>query len=515
MSLVLGCSEPEDDTFDGTFAAWGSSTSSVSLLWLPVEGASGYTLERIGGDTVTLGADQVQYLDRGLAEGTYTYRLTPIGGEPVEAEATTSEDPATVTGDDAPIGEPVIATIGSAGGMIELPAGRARAIVPPGALPDGATVTLQEIAAPTGAGDVAVDIVSEPAFTGAIDIAFALAEDDLAGGNIAIADKQADGTWVTADARVEGDRAIVKMIVPAELHAGLATPPGRNRFVRFRRIRIDPDPVLVRANQERALFAQAVFSDDICQDERHVAFCQLAVGPHNDAFQPLRSPIVDPRRVRNDLGTWALGGPGSLHAVPDEHSATYFAPASKPTRDRWLVTFTTRGATPMRATSMIRFIDDVFLIEIHYHNASAGISMGYADVTDMFYALVRVNPNGAAVIIGGPYNQTTTVTNVRPGELFSSVTLTSPLELATVTSGAIENVDGSSVSMTFMGSSVTPSAVGVYKLGGTLDWPGSTPAFAVGLTFANVRLLDITSEQWFTYALDPSWRMKVAASPGP
>lgn len=513
LSLVLGCSEAEDDSFDGTFAAWGSSTSTVSLLWVPVDGASGYTLERIGGPTVTLGAEQNQYLDRGLAEGRYSYRLTPIapGAEPQEAEATTSEDLATVTAEDEPIGEAVVATIGSAGGMIELPAGRARAIVPPGALPDGATVTLQEIAAPTGAGDLAIDISSEPAFSGAIELAFAL--DDA---TAAIAGKQADGTWTTVGARIENDRAIVSVLPAAETDALAATPPARSRFVRFRRIRIDPDPVMVRGNQERALFAQAVFSDDICQEERHVAFCHLAIGgPRNDAYAPLPSPIVDPRRIRNDLGTWSLGGPGRLEAVPGEHSATYFSPASKPSPDRWPVTFTTRGAIPITATSMIRFIDDVFLIELHHESDSTVIGHGLeANVKDMFYLLARATTDGPFELVGGPYNMPSTVTNLRPLEPYVAAVQTSPFELATITEATVSDYGGN-VSVSVKGTKTIAGTIVTLQGGLEQEFTGGSGMIVNGLPFANVPFSEITGEQWFNTITPSPWRMKVAASPGP
>src|SRR6185436_9504041 len=131
-----------------TFVAWGSSTTSVTVAWQPVDGATGYILERVGRDPVLLDAATTSYLARALAEGDYAYRLTAVGLDDVqETQAHTSADVAVITTDDPPVGDPVVAAIGSAGGTVELTG--VRVTIPPGVLPDGSTVTLQPIASPT------------------------------------------------------------------------------------------------------------------------------------------------------------------------------------------------------------------------------------------------------------------------------------------------------------------------------------------------------------------------------
>src|SRR4051812_40288347 len=104
LLLAVGCGSTADDP---TFGARGTSTSSITLRWQPVDGATGYQLERVGGPSVMLAADELGYLDH-VTAGSYAYRLTAIGVDSVQqAQATTSEDVAVITGDDVPIGDPI------------------------------------------------------------------------------------------------------------------------------------------------------------------------------------------------------------------------------------------------------------------------------------------------------------------------------------------------------------------------------------------------------------------------
>jgi hypothetical protein len=85
---------------------------------------------------------------------------------------------------------------------------------------------------------------------------------------------------------------------------------------------------------------------------------------------------------------------------------------------------------------------------------------------------------------------------------------------ATITQAEMSSIQGK-VNVVAFGTALVPSTVATYDNGATVDFPGSAPGTGAALTFENVRLLDITGEQWFTDSRDPAWRMKVAPSPGP
>ena len=507
------------DPGEPSFVAWGSSTSTITLAWQPVDGATGYELERVGGEVVLLDAGEVFYLDRELPEGTYDYRLTALGVDvPVQvAAASTSGDRAVTTVDDLAIGDPVVATVGSAGGAIELPDGRVRAIIPPGALPGETTVTLQEITPPTGGPDVAVEVSSEPAFSMPIELSFALDEDDRADlANVGVAAKQVDGTWVMQGARVEADRAITA--VSPEVDALWAAPRGRSRAVKFRRVRIQPDQVNVKANTEHTLFARAIYSDDICQTEEVVLLCRGLDVPRGDALNPLPAPIVEARPLKNKDGTWTLAGPGTLMIEADEHAVTYIAPGSRPDPDYWTVSFT-HTATRSSARARIRFIPDSFILTFQFDRTSEGI--GYwlgATVHDEFSMTVDARPDGTMVVTpyGGPHNTTSTAANPFPLSPAIAATQTSPYELVTVDqSGYYLDHRNNRFTGTFPGTTQQASTTVTFEGGLVQSFPGGMPVPVVfGFIVEDIDFATITTEQWFTVRWT-DWKMKVTPAPGP
>lgn len=479
ISIAVGCGSTP--TEDATFVAWGSSTSSITLAWQPVDGATGYQLDRDGRDGVTLSADDTQYLDSGLAEGSYTYHLTALGVTAPREDATgkTSERPAIVTTDDPLIGDPV-----SGAGVAELPVARA-------SVADGTTLTLQAIAPPTGAPDVAIVVSSDTVPTAPVEVAFVLDDEDLASlSNVAIAAKQPDGTWVGVAARVEGNRAIVT-IAPEVHHAFAAPAAWQWRYVKFRCIRIDPVPVLVRANTEAAVVAKAVFSDDVCQTGTPVACI-----PANDDLIQLRAPIVLAYPVQNQVGTWKLDGPGTLDYAPDEHFATYIAPSSRPSRNVWSITFDMDKA-PFLAVTQVRWLSDHFELTFDYHNPADIIGTGLeAAVTDkVFFGL---DASGTAVsVTDGPYNMDSKVELPRSTLTDVTVTQTSRYELISANRVEIGDSSDGHLALTLYGTQMVAGVTLTYPDGSTVMIPGTMGPATLGLGVAGIHFDQITAQKTF------------------
>jgi hypothetical protein len=518
--LVIAACGGGDDGPDPTFVAWGSSTSTITLAWEPVAGATGYQLARAGGETVSLDAAAVTFLDGELAEGTYSYTLTAIGVDAPSqaAEATTSADRAVVTVDDAPIGDPVVATIGNAGGAIELPDGSARAIIPAGALPDGATVTLQQITPPTDATfapDLAVEVSSDPAFTQPIEISFVLGEDDLADlANVAVADKQPDGTWVSQAARVEGDRAIVT--ASPEVDELFAAGRGRARAVRFRRIRVQPEDLSVKAGTTHVLFAYAVYSDETCQTELVVWLCQGLDVPRGDNLAPIPRPIIERRPVKNSDGHWTLDGPGRLLPIEPAHtSVTYVAPDTRPERERWTITFTLNSG--ISGWSRVRFIGNHFVLTFEYDNV--GDDIGYflgGRTVDKFWLTAEARPDGSMVVgpFGGPHNQATMVSNTYPLPPAIAASWTTPRELVTITGATMDHRNGTFTGA-FTGTTQGAGTQVTFEGGIMQSFPSGPPApISLPIVVENIDFSQITDERLFP-VVGTRWYLRVSAAPGP
>src|SRR5690349_20817706 len=79
--LLAACGGTSDSDELPDYIAFGTSASTVTLLWQPVDGATGYTVLRGSSPDdlapiATVAASELGYLDTGLAaETTYTYGL--------------------------------------------------------------------------------------------------------------------------------------------------------------------------------------------------------------------------------------------------------------------------------------------------------------------------------------------------------------------------------------------------------------------------------------------------------
>jgi hypothetical protein len=104
-SDVISATTPVEPPPPTSLDAVATSSSTISLTWVDVEGATGYRIERASADDpgwttiATAGADVTEYTDGGLTADTkYRYRVYSVneGGESDSsntAHATTSEDP--------------------------------------------------------------------------------------------------------------------------------------------------------------------------------------------------------------------------------------------------------------------------------------------------------------------------------------------------------------------------------------------------------------------------------------
>lgn len=487
LCLLVACGTSNDDP---TFVAWGSSTTSINLLWQPVDGATGYTLERVGGETITL--DDTGYLDLALAPGAYTYRLTALGTDLVQTTATeTSDDVALVTEDEPPIGEPVTGQPGAAGGTLELAV--AKVTIPPGAFPDGVAVTLQEIVAPTGDGDIAIELTGDDVPTQPIEIAIAVGED---AANVGIAERQPDGMWIAVEHRVEGDRAIVATSKAAGRRASKAY---RAKYVRFRRYRIEPQFIDVRAGTQHTVRAQAVHSDDMCQINEILWTCVPSVP----------RPIVEYHDVPNQDGGWYLEGPGRLEGDRHALAMTYTAPSERPAQRHWPIKFLPNKPYADAVSARVTFLGNQYRMKFVYRDPETTIGYGLAgDVRDEFLIVIDIGGEGMPVRVDGrPLNQ--------PSEILSSHAL-APAVSATKTS-SFEHFTARSASFSYANHSMTALVEGFTEQAATTtvdvhgtshDLPGQIFGYTMGLVLDGIDFSRITETQTFD-APPTLWKVEV------
>ncbi len=337
---------------DTRFVALGTSTSTISLAWLPLDGATGYTLERDGQPLATLGADARAHLDGSLAAGRHVYRLTAVGvGETLEAAAETGRDAPVQTTVDPPAGE-----LARGAGTVAVAGGAVRVEVPAGALPDGAMAGLQAIAAPTGDGDLAVELTADAPFALPVTLVFATGDDEAR--NLALAVKRADGTWVTAPAALAGDGKHLLLTLPAD-PPGLAKAPigpvrprDPTRVVRLRKVVIHPTHSFVKKSTKTLLKVMRRFSDEPCAAASVEWWCQAATYGH--AFP---EPVTIDREVRNAEGEWKNYGEGQIFADPQGSGLIHSAPPYRPVVETWRVTFSLKDRTMLVGTSIFVYAE--------------------------------------------------------------------------------------------------------------------------------------------------------------
>jgi hypothetical protein len=373
-----------------------------------------------------------------------------------------------------------------------------RAIIPAGALPDGATVTLQQIASPAGNGELAIEVTSEPAFATDVDVSFAV--DDL--GNLAIAEKQDDGMWIAIDGRVDGDRAVVTM--EAATSSARAIPLRlRRRLVRLRRVSIDPDVARVKKDAQVHFIARGVFSDDQCE-----ATPSPLCFPRNDlgGWFLGAEPIVETRSLANSTGTWTLGGPGRIDAPRTAHIVRYTAPSSRPSVTEWPITF--KHTSGPSASATIKFMDNRFELKFIYDGFEDGIGNNLlAAVHDELAVNVVIDELGHVTAIGQLHNATSMVSNLRPVEPGTSTAQTSPFELATITSAQFGNQVGFSAILS--GETVYANTLVTFQSGESVAFPGGVAPTSITLFSSEPLPFDtLLSESTFVFP-PTNWKMKV------
>ena len=535
---------PAPGAIDTSFVAFGSSSSTVTLAWEPVAGATSYTLERKpdGGDyapvaTVT-GTD---YLDTGLAAQTaYTYRLTAVGASAVhEHTAITSDSPPLVTGDPVPHGVPTVQAIGAAGGTIILSDPKAMVIVPAGAVPDGTSITVQPIVGPVATNTtLGLEITSSAPFAQPIDVAFALDAADLESpANAVIALQQADGTWLAQHRTVDiAGGKVTSTVAPSAIGARLVPgAPYKLRITRLQATYITPMQATVKVNETLQLHAFGIFSDLTCQvapgasaDWTCLAIAAGAIKIGSVDATELNRPIHGQElelhnqwpgysrtwTVENaPLGTSQFG----FITIPTNMGATYMAPAVKPNPNPVAVRFESTqdpASAPDGVAFQARSRPSLLTIEggMGYHvvakfdarNDLDPCPLGSADVTDGFELDVVPDADGNYHILGITNQATAHDTLVYPTQLWPSApVITQEMEQFTATDGSAMPVTGSNViEVTVTGTSLGSQCYVTLGDGTKNTATGATPPTMIQFGFDKTTLDMTTSpaEEW-TYTI--------------
>ncbi len=353
---LLGCGEPEDGgPNDATLLAFGSSTSTITLAWaLPT--TQGYTLERRdpGGafaPLVALDAATTGYLDTGLLPSSYTYRIRATGEEGpwLEQTAAPSDEVALRTADEARLGEPVTGVIGVAGGSLSLD--ELIVTFPPGAVPDATPVELQRFVSPVG-DDPGLEVAVGAPLSAPVQLTFPFEALDEP-GNLAIAQKQADTTWVARPfvldplartATLELDDAL------APMQRRPASGGSSNRVMLLRARGIMPRRAVIPPGATLRLVPYAHFTDYPCDRDTFAGsvgctMIALAVDP-NELVRPIRETRVPYASSaegyeRDWLVNGAFGGSPTVGTVVAQPiGADYTAPAAVPAPTVFDVSFT-------------------------------------------------------------------------------------------------------------------------------------------------------------------------------
>lgn len=220
------------------FAAFGSSSATVSLDWAVPAGGPPVRLQRRradGGydDVADRPAGPGQVVDDGLAPQTaYRYRLVTRNAPQTvlaEAEATTTDEAAVVTVAGAAQGDAVTLAVAAAGGTLSTPDSGITLVLPAGALPAGTEARLQPVAntAPDGVGPaLRVRLAAAPTAALTVRARYAATQDAQA-DVLRIALQRTDGSWLSLPpAGIDRNTRTLQALIPAELMPLLAAAPA-------------------------------------------------------------------------------------------------------------------------------------------------------------------------------------------------------------------------------------------------------------------------------------------------
>ncbi len=349
------------DELDADYVVWGSSASTVTVAWIPIEGATAYTIERGTSEAdlvpvATLAPPETSYLDAALSPLTaYTYRFsyTAADGtvviEPVERTRTTAE--AIMITDEPPaLDVPVVRTVGAAGASIAVDVMAATVVVPPGAAADGTQLTIQPVGSPfLDAPDVVgLEVTTSAALARPVDLVFAIDELDAeTPDNLAIVLQADDGSWIAQPRTVDLDaRTITFALTPDSdaVPAVFAGPARRHAALVLRETFLKPRAATVKVNEFLGLVPFGHFTDETgCDDPETEALC-LSLQWAARSLSGARQPVVETHPLANAAAgynrDWLVDGQingnaaiGTITADADI-GALYHAPAAAPGNNR-------------------------------------------------------------------------------------------------------------------------------------------------------------------------------------
>lgn len=516
---VAACGAGSDD--DGTgdvpdYVAFGTSASTVTVVWQPIAGATAYTVLRGSSPNdlapiATVAASEPGFLDTGLtAQTTYTYGLevATAGGTTSEPtmEATTTTDEILVTGDPTPVGAPITATVGAAGASIPVPAAGATLTVPPGAAPDGTLVTLQPFASPYAElGEVGVSVTSAEAFTAPATLAFGYDElDDDGPENVTVLIHEDDGSWVSQPGALDtaARTATITLPVAAPAKPGQAlwgAPIKYHDAIRLRVTYVNPGEATVQVKKTQALSAVGLFSDDPCDGDDEllclgISAIGLAAGQiaPGDALRPARREMRPLKNTKpgfeNDWTVEKLIGGSPAYgtvAKTGNSGATFTAPAAKPTKNPVAVRFTSvdisgkqrRPAYPRPAMMTIDDPGSVVVTGMFDDPTSmAACPDARVELRDQLSFAVTLDSN-LAYHVDVLSNGVTAISNIIVSPLLQSVgwdTGNEP-EVFTMTSGTVTELTGThQLEVKIDGTAIAGACTVTFGDGSVMTLPGTT-----------------------------------------
>jgi hypothetical protein len=447
------------------FAAFGSSTSTITLAWSPVKGATGYVLERKVDSMGTfvpfanVGSQVSSLLDQNLSQAiTYSYRIQAfnnLGTSPiVEQKATTNTDEALKTQNELPIDQPVQQVINRQGGTVSSIDGQTTAYFSSEGVPDGTQITLQAFANPVENNPrPGLEISSSAPFAKPISVSFKYGEEDvLDAKNLVMALQELDGSWVVRPSTLDEEaRTITLTISPdAPPVAGVSakgTPRGKTKakVLRLKSTWIVPKSATVEVKKKIELIAYGLFSDYPCDVPGldNQVFCSM-IGLLVNPQEMVRPILREVKKLENYLSGWEriwtvelkIGGGAAVGTIVKngKFGAIYTAPDNKPSPNPVKVRFTSVKVTGNRY-SATPIPADITVIGTNYKVVGDFTSVGYpacsgtvgiADLTDhVEFTLSQTGSNtNLPYLVESIQNQISDNKNFRVSEYAAGGTVT-------------------------------------------------------------------------------------------
>lgn len=378
-----------------TLTAVGSSAHHASLVWQPVAGASGYTVQRASSGAAfttvaELPAEAGAFVDSGLAANTaYTYRVAARG------VAASAERALTTTGDTppaTPVGEVgaelARANVGAAGGRISAPDGSIAIDVPAGAFaaPTEIVLRAQAATAPGAVGGaVQLDMAAAPTKPLGATLRYPDTETGNADG-LALVLQQGDGSWLalpTASHDAAAHRLSATLAMSPALVQPQATARVKQTVGTVKAMWIDPDDSVLWVTESQRFVPKARVLQAVS------GACDEPVSPDGELCIPMPGTVLEPRTLaftNTKAGytrEWRVqgqaGGSDALGTVRPDGAvgAVYTAPPHKPTPNRLTVSFLSRHTQSGRSVELSA---QVLVMEPVWTGTIVGLLDGTADI---------------------------------------------------------------------------------------------------------------------------------------